>query len=369
MATLDTILNIEVKGTDSMVKLQTAIDKTAKDLKDLKKEGKQAGESQEQFNAKIVTAETKLKGLRGELTKGKTELIKNAKAVSDNSGSYNSLVKQNAKLSQELRKLSDPLGKNKKKFEELSGSIKSNTDKLKNMDAQMGRQQRNVGNYGSALGGLTKSFGLVATAVTGAIMVFKTNFSSRDNTALSRGTWIVHKITFISSFTISIKTSLDCDFLDKISVCPISFIEANLKDSLLMGHVTIALINPFLANSIAFKIASYANLAQFGFIFPISKLKSNFCDSKLSIKSLLVSTDSIVERLFIGILTLYFRNSSFKTLEDPKNINLLNSKLLFFKSFTINSGPTPAGSPIVIPISDFILKFNKIMFRWFYIYI
>ena len=174
MATLDTILNIEVKGTDSMVKLQTAIDKTAKDLKDLKKEGKQAGESQEQFNAKIVTAETKLKGLRGELTKGKTELIKNAKAVSDNSGSYNSLVKQNAKLSQELRKLSDPLGKNKKKFEELSGSIKSNTDKLKNMDAQMGRQQRNVGNYGSALGGLTKSFGLVATAVTGAIMVFKT---------------------------------------------------------------------------------------------------------------------------------------------------------------------------------------------------
>lgn len=174
MGTLDTILNIEVKGTDSMVKLKTQINETAENLKKLQKDGKKAGETQEQFNAKVVTAETKLKGLRGELNKSKTELIKNAKAVSDNSGSYNSLTKQNAKLSQELRKLSDPLGKNKKKFDELSGSIKSNTDKLKTMDAQMGRQQRNVGNYGSALGGLQKSFGAVATAVTGAILVFKT---------------------------------------------------------------------------------------------------------------------------------------------------------------------------------------------------
>ncbi len=174
MGTLDTILNIEVKGTDSMVKLKTQINETAEKLKKLQKDGKKASETQEQFNAKVVTAETKLKGMRGELNKSKTELIKNAKAVSDNSGSYNSLTKQNAKLSQELRKLSDPLGKNKKKFDELSGSIKSNTDKLKTMDAQMGRQQRNVGNYGSALGGLQKSFGAVATAVTGAILVFKT---------------------------------------------------------------------------------------------------------------------------------------------------------------------------------------------------
>lgn len=174
MATLDTILNIEVKGTDSMVKLKSAIDQTAQELKDLKKEGVQAGQTQDQFNAKVVTAETKLKGLRGEMTKSKTELVKNAKALGDNSKSYDSLVKQNAKLSQELRKLGDPLGANKKKFQELSGQMKKNTDQLKEMDAQMGRQQRNVGNYGSALSGLKTSFGAVATAVTGAILVFKT---------------------------------------------------------------------------------------------------------------------------------------------------------------------------------------------------
>ena len=81
---------------------------------------------------------------------------------------------------------------------------------------------------------------------------------------------------------------------------------------------------------------------------------NNFFGSKFTINSLLVSTEPMVEKFFIGILTLYFRNSYSKTLEEPKNINLLKSKLLFFKSFTINSGPTPAGSPIVIPISGFI---------------
>jgi len=166
MATLDTILNIEVKGTDSMVKLKTEIETTAKKLKDLQKDGKKAGETQEQFNAKVVTAETKLKGLRGEYNKSKTELLKTAKAVGDASKSYDSLVKQNANLSQQLRKLPDPLGKNKEEFKKLSSQINQNTASLKNMDAQMGRNQRNVGNYGASI---TKMVSIVG----GAILAFQ----------------------------------------------------------------------------------------------------------------------------------------------------------------------------------------------------
>lgn len=166
MATLDTILNIQVKGTDQMTKLKTSIDATAKELKDLQKEGKKAGQTQEQFNAKVITAETKLKGLRGELTKGKTELIKNARAAGDTSKSYDSLTKQNAKLSAQLRKLSDPLGKNSKEFTKLSSKINTNTNALKKMDAQMGRQQRNVGGYSEAIKG-------VGMAIGGAILAFK----------------------------------------------------------------------------------------------------------------------------------------------------------------------------------------------------
>jgi TP901 family phage tail tape measure protein len=166
MATLDTILNIEVKGTDSMVKLKNAIDNTADQLKQFKKEGQQTGETLKQYQAKVVTAETKLKGLRGELTKSKTELLKTSKAVSDTSKSYDSLVKQNAVLSQQLRKLPDPLGKNKKQFEQLSGQMKKNTDQLKQMDGAMGRNQRNVGNYGASI---TK----LVSVVGGAILAFQ----------------------------------------------------------------------------------------------------------------------------------------------------------------------------------------------------
>tara|TARA_R100001244_G_scaffold43228_1_gene38822 strand:+ start:2970 stop:7073 length:4104 start_codon:yes stop_codon:yes gene_type:complete len=174
MATLDTILNIRVEGTDSMVKLKTEIDKTAKELKELQKEGKKAGDTQAQYTAKVVTAETKLKGLRGELNKGKTELIKNAKAAGDNSKSYNSLTKANAKYSQELRKLADPMGKNSKAFTKLSGKIRTNTDQLKKMDAQMGRHQRNVGNYKQSLTSVATGIGAVIIAFTAFQRVLST---------------------------------------------------------------------------------------------------------------------------------------------------------------------------------------------------
>ena len=166
MATLETILNIKVEGTDQMVKLKTEIDKTSAELKELQKEGVKAGQTQDQYNAKVITAETKLKGLRGELNKGKTELVKNAKAAGDTSKSYNSLVKANAKLSQEARKLSDPLNKNKKAFGELTAKMKANEAQLKKMDASMGRNQRNVGNYKQALTS-------VATGIGGVIIAFK----------------------------------------------------------------------------------------------------------------------------------------------------------------------------------------------------
>ena len=167
MASIDTILNIRVEGTDQMVRLKTAIDATSAELKQLKEDAKKAGANQSEFNAKILASETKLKGLRGELNRSKTDLIKNAKAAGDASKSYDSLTKQNAALSAQLRKLADPLGKNNKEFDKLSQKIRTNTDQLKKMDAQMGRNQRNVGNYKQAITS-------VVTAVGAAIIAFRT---------------------------------------------------------------------------------------------------------------------------------------------------------------------------------------------------
>lgn len=167
MSSLETILNIRVEGTSEMVKLKEEIDKTSKEIKKLKKEQKDSTKNTEDHNRKIVEAETKLKGMRSALTKSKTELIKMNTAAKTTGNSYNDLTKKNAALSIQLRKLQDPLGKNKKEFQKLSKQINTNTNKLKAMDAAMGRSQRNVGNYGGAIKGMALQIGA-------AIMAFKT---------------------------------------------------------------------------------------------------------------------------------------------------------------------------------------------------
>ena len=47
MATIDTILNIQVTGTDKMTQLKNAIDNTSEELKQFKKEGQRTGEDYE----------------------------------------------------------------------------------------------------------------------------------------------------------------------------------------------------------------------------------------------------------------------------------------------------------------------------------
>lgn len=168
MATnLETILKIKVDGTSDMVALKTEIDATQKELKTLKDEQKTAGKDSAKYSKSIVETETKLKAMRSELNKSKQETIKMNAAMNASGKSYNDLTKKNAALSVQLRKLADPLGKNKKEFQKISAEMNKNTESLKKMDKAMGRQQRNVGNYGAALSGMAVKLGA-------AVMAFKT---------------------------------------------------------------------------------------------------------------------------------------------------------------------------------------------------
>lgn len=166
MANLETILNIKVEGTSQMVKLKDQITQTEAGLKKLKEAQKKAGDGGKVFTKEIVAAEIKLKSMRKELNQSKNDTMKMNTALSATGKSYNALTKQNAALSVQLRKLSDPLGKNKKEFDKLSGQIDKNTTQLKKMDSAMGRSQRNVGNYGA-------SIGKMAVGIGAAIMAFK----------------------------------------------------------------------------------------------------------------------------------------------------------------------------------------------------
>lgn len=92
------------------------------------------------------------------------------------SESYNSLVHRMAALKEEFRSTNDEARRN-----ELGTQIKAVNDRLKEMDAMQGNYQRNVGNYASAIDGLSDAFkktaggaGSIINPVKGATTAFKT---------------------------------------------------------------------------------------------------------------------------------------------------------------------------------------------------
>jgi hypothetical protein len=156
------LFEVEVDAQfQDLIKLQTEMDKLQREQKELAKNGQK---NTAQFQQNKVA----LKELGAQHRATSKNINSNVKASRALGNSYNDLTERNRRLSQELRKLSDPLGKNKKRFDQISASIKRNTDRLKQMDSAMGRQQRNVGNYGSALKGLG---GSLVGAATGALAV------------------------------------------------------------------------------------------------------------------------------------------------------------------------------------------------------
>ena len=135
-------IEVDAKFED-LKKLQTEMDGLRNRQNELSKTN-QKGTSEFQAN-KIA-----MKELQAQYRATSKQSEVNRKGAIDLGNSYNALTEQNRKLSIQLRQIQDPLGKDKKLFDQIAGSINNNTDKLKQMDNAMGRQQRNVGNYGSA---------------------------------------------------------------------------------------------------------------------------------------------------------------------------------------------------------------------------
>ena len=91
-----------------------------------------------------------------------------SKAAYGDGESYNALVRQMAMLTQEFRATEDAARRN-----ELGAQINEINSKLKEMDAQRGNFQRNVGNYKSALDGLSNGFKATAGAAGSVINPLK----------------------------------------------------------------------------------------------------------------------------------------------------------------------------------------------------
>ena len=83
--------------------------------------------------------------------------------------SYNALVHRMAEVKAELRSTDVSTQAGKKRFAELAAEVNKVNDQLKEMDAMQGNYQRNVGNYKSAIEGLSGAFKATAGSAAGII--------------------------------------------------------------------------------------------------------------------------------------------------------------------------------------------------------
>lgn len=141
--------NIEVRGTEEenlkMTSLKKSIFETADRLKTLRDLTKGNVEAQKEYAATIVSLETHLKAETKALNELQASQVKSSLAINNAAGSYNSLVEENRKLSEELRAL--PIDVTSEQFKKMSIQMAENQLKINQFNEGIGRFHGNVGNY------------------------------------------------------------------------------------------------------------------------------------------------------------------------------------------------------------------------------
>ena len=163
--------NIEVRGTEEenlkMTSLKKSIFETADRLKTLRDLTKGNVEAQKEYAATIVSLETHLKAETKALNELQASQVKSSLAINNAAGSYNSLVEENRKLSEELRAL--PIDVTSEQFKKMSIQMAENQLKINQFNEGIGRFQGNVGNYTGKVFTYSKGIkGLADIALVGA---------------------------------------------------------------------------------------------------------------------------------------------------------------------------------------------------------
>lgn len=163
--------NIEVRGTEEenlkMASLKKSIFETADRLRTIKEITNGNVEAQKEYAATIVSLETHLKAETKALNELQASQVKSSLAINNAAGSYNSLVEENRKLSEELRAL--PIDVTSEQFKKMSIQMAENQLKINQFNEGIGRFHGNVGNYTGKVFTYSKGIkGLADIALVGA---------------------------------------------------------------------------------------------------------------------------------------------------------------------------------------------------------
>jgi hypothetical protein len=205
------------KATAGATKLMTAIIALSKEAKNIPfSNGK--GENINKYAQEVSTLEAFLKEYKktvddttktqiklNEVIQGKTKILEeekarlaqvnretklNAESATAAKGSYAALNAEYKKNLNEVKNMQVTNEKERKARDELIKVTNKQNAELKKLDAQMGNHQRNVGNYSSALDGLTGQFGFMGGAINtarGALTFLSNGFRTLGTAIASTG--------------------------------------------------------------------------------------------------------------------------------------------------------------------------------------
>ena len=178
MAEMEEVVILKV-GTDEAVKSVADLRENIRAYKDILKEAEIGGEEYQNALKDLQINQAALKNAMHATTGTMQDVVRDATAMNvqfdeqnkliiDETTSYNALVKKMAELDQQFRSATDA-GERAK----LGQQINSVNDALKKFDEDRGKFGRNVGNYKSALDGLSTGFTATAGAAKSVINPLK----------------------------------------------------------------------------------------------------------------------------------------------------------------------------------------------------
>ena len=161
--TFKQIVEVEVNNDDAIqavVEQQKAMEGLKSTISDLKKQQKELdtttkeGAKAYDENAKmIVVNEAQLKTLNQTMNANKRIVEANSAGTNEQTGAYQRLSQQYTALAQKAKDMAVVYGTNSQATIKAQQEAKDLSDRLKEIDASVGQNQRNVGNYSGALDG------------------------------------------------------------------------------------------------------------------------------------------------------------------------------------------------------------------------
>jgi hypothetical protein len=162
---------IAPSAIQSLVDLNKEVEEYRAQLRKLKEAEKEQGELTGEQAIQAERLKGRIKETSSEYQRQQREIVKLQTANNAAGNSYNDLVKQNAALSAAMRAL--PLDDTTGEMERLRAEYVKNNDELKKFDSAMGNNQRNVGNYQSALDGLGSALQSIPGPIGDIVRLFQ----------------------------------------------------------------------------------------------------------------------------------------------------------------------------------------------------